>query len=68
MSSIDGRKVNFRGRTSWVGLVQGDSGQEGQVRVAWTHPRQQTGIHKVTDLVVIDSPPSQDELKKMYYG
>jgi hypothetical protein len=65
MSYIDGRTVNYRGKTTWVGLVQGDANTLGHVRVLWSRPKVQTGVHKVSDLVVIDSPPSQEELAKL---
>jgi hypothetical protein len=66
VSHIDGRKVNYRGKTTWIGLVQGDAPNPGHVRVLWDRPKIQTGIHKVTDLVVIDAPPSQEELSEMF--
>jgi hypothetical protein len=37
----------------------------GHWRVDWELPRRQTGIHKRTDLVVVDAPPSQEELAKL---
>lgn len=68
MSSIDGRKVNFRDKPEWVGLVMGDSFTPGTVRVDWSEPIRRTGIHHVKDLVVLDAPPTQDDLKMMYAG
>jgi signal transduction histidine kinase len=74
MSDIDGRQVNYRDLKDkddnpvWEGLVMGDSGTPGWVRVHWAKPKNQISPHKVTDLVVIDSPPSQEELRKMYHG
>ena len=68
MSDIDGRQVNYRTGTDWTGLVIGDSGTPGWVRVHWSSPKNQISPHKITDLVVIDSPPSQEELRKMYHG
>ena len=65
MSLIDGRTVNYRGKTTWVGLVQGDASRADHVRVLWSSPRQQTGVHKVSDLVVIDKAPTQEELAEM---
>lgn len=56
MSTIDGRKVSYRGMPDWVGLVQGDSYTPGTVRVAWSSPRSHTGRHAITDLVVLDTP------------
>jgi hypothetical protein len=35
------------------------------VRVMWETPRRQTGIHKVTDLEVVDRAPTQQELAMM---
>lgn len=55
MSAIDGRTVNYRGKENWVGLVQGDSYIPGTVRVQWNEPRIHTGIHRVEDLVAIDT-------------
>jgi hypothetical protein len=68
MSDIDGRRVNYRTSADWEGLVIGDSGIPGWVRVHWAKPKNQISPHKATDLVVIDSPPSQEELRKMYHG
>jgi len=68
VSHIDGRKVNFRGKTSWVGMVIGDSSSPGHVRVLWESSRKQTGIHKASDLVVIDEPPTQEDLAAMFRG
>lgn len=65
MSLIDGRTVNYRGRSTWRGLVQGDASTTGMVRVMWETPRRQTGIHKVTDLEVLDKAPTQEELATM---
>lgn len=62
---IDGRRVNYRGKTSWVGIVQGMAPTPGHWRVDWESPRRQTGVHKRTDLIVIDSPPSQEDLAKL---
>lgn len=56
MSTIDGRKVSYRGMPDWIGLVQGDSYTPGTVRVAWTSPRVHTGRHAISDLVVLDTP------------
>jgi hypothetical protein len=68
MSVIDGRKVKFRGKDDWIGLVQGDSYSPGTVRVAWSAPTTRTGIHRVADLEVIDEPPSQEQLAAMFHG
>jgi hypothetical protein len=62
---IDGRRVNYRGKTSWVGIVQGMASTPGHWRVDWESPCRQTGVHKRTDLVVVDAPPSQEELAKL---
>ncbi len=52
----------FRARENWVGLVVGDSHSPGTVRVHWKEPTNQIGIHQVSDLVVDDAPPSQEDL------
>jgi hypothetical protein len=65
VSYIDGRKVNYRGKKTWIGLVQGDDVKSGHVRVLWSTPKVQTGIHKIIDLVVLDAPPTQEELAKL---
>lgn len=58
MSEIDGRWVNYRGKTSWKGIVQGDAHTPGHVRVDWREPIIQTGIHKLIDLVLM---PKKDD-------
>lgn len=63
MSAIDGRKVNFRDKPDWIGLVQGDSYTPGTVRVQWTEPHVHTGVHAVSDLVVLDK--AEDNLAWM---
>ena len=68
MSKIDGRLVNFRGKPEWVGIVMGDNISPGTVRVDWSEPIRQTGIHHVKDLVVLDAPPTQEDLAMMYAG
>ena len=68
MSSIDGRTVNYLDRPDWVGLVIGDSHQPGFVRVHWSQPIRQISIHEIKNLQVIDAPPSQEELAKIYHG
>ena len=65
MSEIDGRKVSDRGKSDWVGIVQGDASLPGHVRVDWREPRSSTGIHRPMHLVVLDEPPTQEELAKM---
>ena len=65
MSVIDGRKVKFRGKDDWVGLVIGDSYTPGTVRVAWNAPTTRTGIHRTADLEVLDEPPTQEELARL---
>lgn len=62
MNEIDGRKVSYRGKSTWVGHVQGAASTPNHVRVMWETPRVQTGIHKITDLVVLDREPTQQEL------
>jgi hypothetical protein len=56
VSAVDGRKVSYRGLPDWEGIAQGDSYTPGNVRVQWTRPHFHTGVHKVTDLVVLDKP------------
>jgi hypothetical protein len=68
VSAIDGRKVKFRGKDDWVGLVQGDSYTPGTVRVAWSEPVSRTGVHRVIDLEAIDEAPTQEDLANMFYG
>lgn len=65
MSQIDGRKVSYRGKSTWVGHVQGSASAPDHVRVMWETPRRQTGIHRITDLKVLDSAPTQEELAKL---
>jgi len=65
VSLIDGRRVQFRGKPDWFGIVQGDSYTPGTVRVSWIAPATRTGIHRIADLEVTDEPPTQEELAKM---
>lgn len=68
MSDIIGRAVTYRTNDKYTGQVIGTSGTPGWVRVHWATPRNEIGIHKATDLIVTDSPPTQEELRKMYHG
>jgi hypothetical protein len=52
MSELDGRMVCFRYREDMHGRVQGDSYMPGTVRVHWLEPREHTGVHFITDLVL----------------
>jgi hypothetical protein len=62
VSAIDGRQVEYRNRSDYKGHVIGDSHTLGNVRVAWTEPYRQIGIHRIEDLVVVDEPPTQEQL------
>ena len=68
MSAIDGRRVRYRGKDDWTGIVQGDSYTPGTVRVAWAEPTSRTGVHRVVDLEVIDTPPTQEDLAALFNG
>lgn len=65
MKDINGRKVSYRGKPDWIGLVQGPS-SPGNVRVHWSAPTNHTGIHRIVDLIVLDEPPTQEELAKLF--
>lgn len=63
MSLYDGREVTYRGKPLWKGIIQGDSHRQGDVRVDWREPRRQTGVHRLSDLVLVpkkETPPDDD--------
>lgn len=60
-----GRKVSYRDKPDWVGIVQGDSYTPGNVRVQWSEPTIHTGVHRQVDLVRLDDPPTQEDLAKL---
>ncbi len=66
MSAMDGRQVHYRELPDWKGQVIGDSYTPGNVRVHWKEPTDHIGVHRTVDLVVDDSPPSQEDLAAMY--
>lgn len=53
MSVIDGRRVTYRGRPDWEGIVMGDGHAPDTVRVDWRKPKVITGTHQLSDLELI---------------